>query len=67
MADTDRKGTLKSAMDRKDEYDGKYKPNSAGMGPQELWGTTQNPVKETPKPYKGLKDSGSGQGNSSDA
>lgn len=36
-----------------DEYGGKYKENK--VSPSEEWALTQNPIKETPTPWKNTK------------
>lgn len=40
----------------KDEYYGKYKPDSST--PDEKWGENLNPLRETPLPASGLKSVG---------
>lgn len=46
-----------SDQGRKDEYDGKWK-DAPAQSPQDQWGITANPVRETPNPMKGLKKVG---------
>jgi hypothetical protein len=41
-----------------DEYEGKYKEQAEAISPDEKWGLSQNPVKETPVPWKGMRSVG---------
>lgn len=43
---------------RRDEYEGRYRPASAGKSPEELYAVNQNPVKETPLAAKNLRSVG---------
>lgn len=52
--------TESNNTDPNSEYENKVGPDHPNLSPDQLWGEKQNPVRETPEPFRNVRDGGSG-------